>query len=107
MVSVSIADLNTYNAINSIDFGEKIVFFKVGADWCEPCVKLETVLNSIPDSMVYHISIDNDEFTSFFMENKFYTIPDTIIKYKNKTARFQGLITEKDLNEMIDKLKQI
>ena len=106
-MGVSIADLNTYNAINSINFGEKIVFFKVGADWCEPCVKLETVLNSIPDSMVYHISIDNDEFTSFFMENKFYTIPDTIIKYKNKTARFQGLITEKDLNEMIDKLKQI
>lgn len=106
-MGVSIADLNTYNAINSINFGEKIVFFKVGADWCEPCVKLETVLNSIPDSMVYHISIDNDEFTSFFMENKFYAIPDTIIKYKNKTARFQGLITEKDLNEIIEKLKQI
>ena len=106
-MGVSINDLNTYNAINSIDFGEKIVFFQVGADWCEPCVKLETVLNSIPDSIVYRISIDNDEFTSFFMENKFYAIPDTIIKYKNNTARFQGLSTQESIKEMIDKLKHI
>lgn len=106
-MSVSITDLNAYHAINSIDFGEKIVFFKVGADWCEPCFRLDTILNSIPDSMIYHISIDNDEFTSFFMENKFYTIPDTIIKYKNNTTRFQGLSTQESIKEMIDKLKQI
>jgi thiol-disulfide isomerase/thioredoxin len=104
-MSVSIADLNTYNAINLIDFGEKIVFFKIGADWCEPCVRLDKILNSIPNSIVYQISIDNYEFTSFFMENKFYSIPDTIIKYKDSTARFQGLITEQSLIEMIQKMK--
>lgn len=104
-MSVPITDLKTYNTINSINFGEKIVFFKIGADWCEPCVKLETVLNSIPDSIVYQISIDNDEFESFFMDNKFYSIPDTIIKYKDKTARFQGLITEQSLHQMIEKMK--
>ena len=104
-MSVPIADLKTYNTINSINFGEKIVFFKIGADWCEPCVKLETVLNSIPDSIVYQISIDNDEFESFFMDNKFYSIPDTIIKYKDRTARFQGLISEQSLHQMIEKMK--
>ena len=104
-MSVPITNLKTYNTINSINFGEKIVFFKIGADWCEPCVKLETVLNSIPDSIVYQISIDNDEFESFFMDNKFYSIPDTIIKYKDRTARFQGLITEESLQQMIEKMK--
>ena len=105
-MGVTIKDLSTYNSINSINFGEKIVFFKFGADWCIPCNELDKVLVNVPDSMLYHISIDNEDFESFFMNNKIYTVPDTIVKYKDASTRFQGLRTEEQIMEIIEELKK-
>lgn len=105
-MGVTIKDLSNYNSINRIDFGETVVFFKFGATWCSPCVKLDDVLAIIPKSMLYHISIDNEDFESFFMDNKIYNLPDTIIKYKKYTTRFQGVRTSEQILEMIEKLKQ-
>ena len=105
-MGVTIKDLSTYNSINSINFGEKIVFFKFGADWCIPCIELDKVLVNVPDSMLYHISIDNEDFESFFMNNKIYTVPDTIVKYKDATTRFQGLRTKEQIVEIIEELKK-
>lgn len=105
-MGVTIKDLSSYNSINSIDFGEKVLFFKFGADWCIPCIELDKVLASVPDSMLYHVSVENEDFESFFMDNKIYTVPDTIIKYKNSTTRFQGVRTLDQILEMIEKLKE-
>lgn len=105
-MGVTIKDLSTYNSINSIDFGEKVLFLKFGADWCIPCTELDKVLATVPESMLYHISIDNEDFESFFMDNKIYTLPDTIIKYKNNTTRFQGMRTLDQILKMIEKLKE-
>lgn len=105
-MGVTIKDFSSYNSINSVDFGETVLFFKIGADWCIPCKELDKVLVSIPDSMIYHISIENEDFESFFMDNKIYTLPYTIIKYKNNTSTFQGVKTDKQILETILKLKQ-
>lgn len=105
-MGVTIKDLSTYNCINGINFGEQVVFFKFGADWCIPCTELDKILVNIPESMLYHISIDNEDFESFLMDNKIYSIPDTIVKYKNATTRFQGLRTHEQVMEIIEELKK-
>ena len=105
-MGVTVKDLKTYTNIYNIDFGEKFVFFKFGADWCIPCNELDKVLANVENSLLYHISIDNEEFESFFMENKVYTVPDTIIKYKNKTRRFQGVKTSEQIDKILDDMKE-
>lgn len=105
-MGVTVKSLENYFSINSINFGEKIVFFKFGADWCIPCVELEEILECIPNSVMYNISVDNDAFESFFIENGIYTVPVTIIKYKNATHTFQGVKTKDAINEIIKKMKE-
>lgn len=105
-MGVTITNLATYNSINGIDFGNTVVFFKFGADWCIPCIELDKVLSNVPNSMLYHISIENEDFESFFMDNKIYTIPDTIIKYKDSTTRFQGSRTRVQIEQIIEDLKK-
>ena len=105
-MGVTIKDLKNYTVVNNIDFGEKVIFFKFGADWCIPCIELEKILTKVDDSLLYHISIDNEEFESFFMDNKIYTVPDTIIKYKDNTYRFQGVKTIEQINEIINSMKE-
>ena len=105
-MGVAIKDLKNYTAINDIDFGEKVIFFKFGAEWCIPCIELEKILVNVDNSLLYHISIDNEEFGSFFMDNKIYSIPDTIIKYKVNTHRFQGVKTIEQINEIINSMKE-
>ena len=105
-MGVSVKSLESYYSINSINFGEKIVFFKFGADWCIPCMELEKILESIPNSVMYNISVDNDNFESFFIENGIYTVPVTIIKYKTATYTFQGVKTNDAINEIINEMKR-
>ena len=104
-MGATIKDLFSYNSINSVNYGDSVVFFKIGADWCIPCNELEKVLNSIPNSIIYHISIDNMEFESFFMDNQVTSVPYTIIKYQNATTRFKGIRTKEQILELIDFLK--
>ena len=98
--------IKSYNQINNINFGEIVVFFKFGAEWCAPCLELEKIINDIPGSMVYTISIDNEEFESFLTDNKIYSLPDTIVKYKDSTARFQGLRTRDEIVKIIEDIKK-
>lgn len=104
-MATEIKDLNSYNSINKIDFGEKVIFFKFGGDWCVPCKQLETNLECIPDVILYNIDVENDEFESFTVENNIYTIPHTFVKYKNKTVDFKGTKSVEELTELISNLK--
>jgi len=104
-MTVTIQSIEKYNSINSIDFGETVVFFKFGADWCIPCNDLEKILESIPNSMLYNISVDNDSFESFLIENGIYTVPFTIVKYKNVTHTFQGVKTKSQIEFLINVMK--
>jgi thiol-disulfide isomerase/thioredoxin len=105
-MGVTIESLEKYNSINSIDYGDTIVFFKFGADWCIPCEELEKTLNNVPNSLLFNISVDNDDFESFLIEKDIYSIPVTIIKYKNVTHTFQGVKTRPQIEFLIDVMKK-
>ncbi len=104
-MGVTLNNLSSYNSAMKINYGETIIFFKFGADWCIPCVELDKVLVNIPNSMIYHISIENEEFESYLTDNKIYTVPDTIVKYKDQTIRFQGMRTTEQIMKIIEDLK--
>jgi len=103
-IEMEIKTLQQYNSINNIDYGDKIVIYKFGADWCTPCINLNKEFESINDCIIYNISIDNEEFNSFFIDNKIYTIPDTFIKYKSKFDRFIGFKTNEEIKKLIELL---
>ena len=96
---MKIETLQTYNNINKIDHGDKIVVFKIGAIWCAPCKTLQETLDKFDDIIVYDMDMENDEFESFYTDNKIYNIPYCICKYKDVTFRFKGLLTEETLRE--------
>ncbi len=100
-----IKDLEQYNSITKIDFGENVVFVKMGAEWCIPCIELEKVLVTIPNSIIYNISMDNINFESFFIDNKIYAVPHTYVFYKNVKDQFAGVRTEEQISGIISKLK--
>jgi thioredoxin-like negative regulator of GroEL len=89
----------------SMDFGDTTVFIKFGTDWCIPCQDLDKILVKIPNSMLYHVNLENDEFENIMEEYNFKTIPYTIIKYKQDIRTFQGVITETQINELMDSMK--
>ena len=104
-ISQQIESLQSYNDINSIDFGETIVFIKFGTDWCLPCKQIEQILADIPNSITYTVDVENDEFEEFLAKNRVYNIPTTIIKYKLEKTQFVGLRTYEEINGMIHNLK--
>lgn len=104
-MGVTVKYASVLNNLISMDFGEKIVFVKFGTDWCVPCQELDKILVNIPDSILYHVNLDNDEFDNVMEEYNFTTIPYTIVKYKDNTRNFKGVITEEQINKLIDDMK--
>lgn len=104
-MATEITTLRMYNNINKIDFGEKPVFFKFGGSWCKACKDLDKNIECIPDTVIYEINVENEEFESFLIENNIYSIPDTIIKYKGNEVRFKGVRTPDEISEMITNIK--
>jgi thiol-disulfide isomerase/thioredoxin len=104
-MGVTINDLTTFNNLFNIDYGDKIVFFKFGTDWCIPCIEIDKILINIPNSLIYYISFDNENFESYLMENKIYTIPYIIIKYCNKIKKINGIHTQNQIEKYIEELK--
>ena len=104
-MGVTIKFKSVLNNLISMDFAEKYVFIKFGTDWCVPCQELGKILVNIPTSMLYHVNIDNDEFDNVMEEYDVKTIPYTIIKYKKESRNFGGVITEEQINKLIDDMK--
>jgi len=100
-----IESLQSYNDINSIDFGETVVFIKFRTEWCPPCKQLESILINISNSITYTVDVENDEFEEFLASNVILSIPTVIIKYKQEKTRFVGLKTADEINDMIHTLK--
>jgi thiol-disulfide isomerase/thioredoxin len=104
-MGVTIKDLNTFNNLIKLDYGDKIVFFKFGSDWCIPCSELDKILVNIPNSIIYHVLVDNENFESYLIENKIYTIPYTIIKFGIKIKKIIGFHNANDIEKYIEELK--
>jgi thioredoxin-like negative regulator of GroEL len=92
------------NLIN-VNFGNSIVFIKFGTDWCAPCQELDKILVNFPDSLLYHVNLDNDEFEHVMEEYNFKSIPYTIVKYRQDTRTFSGVKNEEQINKLIDDMK--
>lgn len=97
-----------YDTINQINFGEKAVFFKFGADWCAPCQQLETILNDFEycEKILYKIDVENEDFENIILNEDIVTIPVTIVKYAGKTEKFSGVKTKEELIVLLNKMKQ-
>jgi len=94
-----IKTLEEYNNVNSIDHGEKIVVFKIGTEWCQPCKTLQTTLEKFDDIVIYNMDMENEVFQSFYEENHILNIPYCICKYENVVFRFKGLLSEESLKD--------
>jgi thiol-disulfide isomerase/thioredoxin len=104
-MGITINNLKAFNNLINIDHGDNIVFFKFGTDWCIPCIEIDKILINIPNSLIYYISVDNENFESYLMENKIYTIPYIIIKYGNKIKKINGIHTINQIEKYIEELK--
>ena len=104
-MGITINNLKAFNNSINVDYGDKIVFFKFGTDWCIPCIEIDKILINIPNSLIYYISFDNENFESYLMENKIYTIPYIIIKYKDKIKKINGIHTINQIEKYIEELK--
>jgi thioredoxin-like negative regulator of GroEL len=103
-MKTEIKSLKEYYNITNIDFGETVVFIKFGAEWCKPCKNLENEINKLYKCILYEVDIDNDEFEDIKQDNNIFSIPDTFVKYKNKTSRFTGFKTVEQLGEIINEI---
>jgi len=104
-MGVTVKNNTVLKNLLQMDFGENFVFIKFGTDWCVPCQELDKILVSFPNSMLYHVNLDNDEFDNVMEEYNFTTMPYTIIKFKNDSRNFKGVITEEQINKLIDDMK--
>jgi thiol-disulfide isomerase/thioredoxin len=102
---VYLTDIEMFNRINNINFGDKIIFFKFGGPWCVPCKSLERTLCKIENCLIYNIDVDNEKFDNYIATNNITSIPYTIVKYKTNTMSFKGNIDHVDLESIISELK--
>ena len=105
-MGITINDLNTFNNLFNIDYGDKVVFFKFGTDWCIPCMELDKILVEVSNSIIYHICADNENFESYLIDNKIYTFPFTLIKVGKKIKKVIGLHNLNDILKYIEDLKK-
>lgn len=97
--------LSAYNNTKKINFGDVVVIYKFGGNWCAPCKKVEEVINDTPGTLLYNISVDNEEFESHLIENNIYTIPHCFLYCRNETIDFKGEITRDELEKLCKSLK--
>ncbi len=104
-MGVTVRNNSVLKNLLQMDFGDTCVFIKFGTDWCIPCQELDKILVNIPNSMLYHVNLDNDEFDYVMEEYNFTTMPYTIIKYKKDSRSFSGVVTQEQIIKLINDMK--
>lgn len=104
-MGVTVRNNSVLKNLLQMDFGDNTVFIKFGTDWCIPCQELDKILVNIPNSMIYHVNLDNDEFDNVMEEYNFTTMPYTIIKYKKDSRSFSGVVTQDRIIKLINDMK--
>jgi len=102
-------DIETYDSfcsINEIDYGDNILVFLFGGNWCTPCKNLYENLEKVENCLVYKINVENLEFEDYISDNNITSIPYSIVKYKNNKTTFKGERTRDELLEMFASLKK-
>jgi len=104
-MATEITTFQNYETLNNVDFGERVIFFKFGGEWCKPCNELEKNMEDIPGVILYNISVNNVEFEEFLETNNINSIPYTQVKYRKKQITFNGVKTVTELTEIINTIK--
>lgn len=104
-MGVTVRNNSVLKNLLQMDFGDNTVFIKFGTDWCIPCQELDKILVNIPNSMIYHVNLDNDEFDNVMEEYNFTTMPYTIIKYKKDSRSFSGVVTQEQIIKLTNDMK--
>lgn len=104
-MGVAVRNNSVLKNLLQMDFGDNLVFIKFGTDWCIPCQELDKILVNIPNSMIYHVNLDNDEFDNVMEEYNFTTMPYTIIKYKKDSRSFSGVVTQEQIIKLTNDMK--
>ena len=102
-------DLETYESFcstNKIDYGDNILVFLFGGNWCTPCKNLYNNLEKVGNCLVYKINVENLEFEDYISDNNITSIPYSICKYKHNKLTFKGERTCDELLEMFASLKK-
>ena len=97
--------LSAYYNSRKIDYGDTVVIYKFGGNWCNPCKKVEEVIKDTDDVLLYNINVDNEEFESHLIENNIYTIPHCFLYFRKEQVDFKGEITKTELIKICKSLK--
>lgn len=103
---MDIESYESFCSINQIDYGDNIIVFLFGGDWCRPCKNLYKNLEEVGNCLVYKINVENLEFEDYISDNNISSIPHSIVKYKNNKVTFKGERTRDELLEMFASLKK-
>lgn len=103
---MNIETYESFCSINEIDYGDNILVFLFGGNWCRPCKNLYDTLQSIDHCLIYKINVENLEFEDYISDNNIISIPYSIVKYKNNKITFNGERTRDELIEMFASLKK-
>ena len=102
---MEILTYESFCSINNIDYGENVVVFLFGGDWCTPCKKLFNNFKMLDDCIVYKINVENLDFEDYITDNNIISIPHSIFKYKKNHLSFNGERSIDELKEMISTIK--
>ena len=102
---MEIESYEAFCSINQVDFGENIVVFLFGGEWCTPCKNLFNTLQKIEQCIVYKINVENLVFEDYITDNNIVSIPYSIVKYKKNEIKFKGERTCDELQELFLSLK--
>lgn len=102
---MDIEDYKSFCSINEIDYGDNILVFLFGGNWCTPCKNLYNSLQTIDNCLIYKINVEKLEFEDYISDNNITSIPYSIVKYKNNMITFKGERTRSELLEMFASLK--
>src|SRR3990167_3394992 len=106
---MSIQELTSSNFDSMMDQHDLLVI-DFCADWCQPCKAFEKIMLSIehdyPDVIFARANVEKEK--ALAEEFAVRTVPFVMI-IKNRTALYaeSGVLSQKDLRDMLDKAKMI
>ena len=110
-ISQQIESLQSYNDINSIDFGDTIVFFKFGTEWCGPCKQLGPTLEKVvaaANGKVKMVRVNIDDNQQIAQQLRVQSVPTVYAFVDGQPVDgFSGAQPESTLIQFIEKISAL
>ena len=100
--------VNEYNFQHEVLNSKKPVLVDFGAEWCQPCKRLNPILKELDiqwDGQIQIAEVDADESGNLVMQMQVMSLPTMILFVDGKeTSRIVGFQTPEKINEKISSL---